>query len=58
MAGKTNILISLINNHFVHVPIHLAVSTQNSIDPESSLWRDVMESTGQPLIMNDGDSVV
>ena len=58
MAGKTNILISLINNHFVHVPIHLAVSTQNSIDPESSLWRDVIESTGQPLIMNGSDSVV
>ena len=55
MAGKTNILISLINNHFVHVPIHLAISTQNSIDPESSLWRDVIESTGQPLTMSNTD---
>ena len=53
MAGKTKILISLVNNHFVHLPTTLAVSTRNQIDPESSLWRDVLEATGQPLRMNN-----
>lgn len=55
MAGKTQAMISLVNNHFVHLPIQLAISTRNRIDPESSLWRDVIESTGQPLVMSGVD---
>jgi 6-phosphofructokinase 1 len=51
MAGKTRILISQVNNHFVHVPTEMAVSRRNRVDPESSLWRDVIESTHQPLLM-------
>ena len=49
MAGKTKLVISLINNHFVHVPIKMAVTTRNKVDPEGSLWRDVVEACGQPL---------
>jgi len=49
MAGKTKILISLVNNNFVHLPIRLAVSKRNRVDPESPLWRDVIEATGQPV---------
>ncbi len=51
MAGKTKMLISLINNTYVHVPMKLAVSTRNRIDPESPLWRDVIQVTGQPALM-------
>jgi 6-phosphofructokinase 1 len=54
MAGKTKALISLINNTFVHLPMELAVSTRNRIDPESSLWRDVIEATHQPVLMTNG----
>lgn len=57
MAGKTQVMISLINNHFVNLPIALAVSARNQIDPESSLWRDVIDSTGQPLVMNNINAV-
>ncbi|KMQ52056.1 6-phosphofructokinase [Chitinispirillum alkaliphilum] len=53
MAGKSRMLISLINNNFVHIPIELAVSQKNSIDPESPLWRDVLQTTGQPLVMSN-----
>ncbi|MBU8912756.1 MAG: ATP-dependent 6-phosphofructokinase [Spirochaetales bacterium] len=53
MAGKTKIIISLVNNVFVHVPIQMVVSTRNCVDPESSLWRDVIETTHQPLIMTN-----
>ena len=56
MAGRTKTLISLVNNHFVHLPISLAVSTRNQIDPESALWRDVLEATGQPIRMVNSDS--
>jgi 6-phosphofructokinase 1 len=51
MAGKTRILISLVNNNFVHVPISVAVSSRSYVDPESSLWRDVLEATQQPVQM-------
>ena len=53
MAGKTKVLISLVNNTFVHLPIRLAVSKRNRVDPESPLWRDVIETTGQPVSMKD-----
>jgi 6-phosphofructokinase 1 len=54
MAGKTEVLISLINNAFVHLPINTAVEKRNRIDPESPLWRDVLEVTRQPISMNNG----
>ena len=54
MAGKTRIVISEVNNVFVHLPIDMAVSERNRIDPESSLWRDVIEATHQPIVMKNG----
>ncbi|MFW6212900.1 MAG: 6-phosphofructokinase, partial [Spirochaetota bacterium] len=54
MAGRTRIVISQVNGVFVHIPIDMAVSERNKIDPESSLWRDVIEATHQPLIMKNG----
>jgi 6-phosphofructokinase 1 len=51
MSGRTGMIISLVNNQFVHVPITLAVSSRNKINPESALWRDVVEATGQPPLM-------
>lgn len=53
MAGRTAVLISLINDRFVHVPMRMAVSKKNTIDPDGSLWRDVIEATGQPLLMKN-----
>ncbi|TVQ36164.1 MAG: ATP-dependent 6-phosphofructokinase [Spirochaetaceae bacterium] len=51
MAGKTKVLMGLVNNTFVHVPIQMAVGSRNRINPDSSLWRDVIESTHQPVRM-------
>jgi 6-phosphofructokinase 1 len=51
MAGKTKMLVSHVNGAFVHIPTELAVSKRNCIDPESDLWRDVIEATGQPHLM-------
>ena len=56
MAGKTKILISLVNNRYVHLPISMAISQRNRVDPKGPLWRDVIGATGQPWIMkNDPD---
>ncbi len=51
MAGKTGVLISYLNGHFVHMPMATAVSKRNSVDPSGALWRDVIEATQQPLSM-------
>ncbi|MDR0331816.1 MAG: ATP-dependent 6-phosphofructokinase [Chitinispirillales bacterium] len=51
MAGKTKMLISHVNDTFVHIPTALAVAKRNCINPKSALWRDVVESTGQPNLM-------
>ncbi len=53
MAGKTETIISLIHSNFVHIPIHLAVSGRKRIDPHHELWRDVIEATGQPLLLHE-----
>ncbi len=53
MAGKTGMIVSFINSHFVHVPIRLTVSGSKRIDPHQELWRDVIEATGQPLLMQE-----
>lgn len=53
MAGKTEMIISLIHSHFVHVPIRLVVSGRKRIDPHQELWRDVIEATGQPLLLQE-----
>lgn len=53
MAGKTKILISLVNNKFVHVPIKIAVTKRRYVDREGSLWRDVLENTRQPVQMKN-----
>ncbi len=53
MAGKTQALISLLNNKFVHIPIKVAVSERNHVNIEGSLWRDVLENTRQPGSMKN-----
>jgi 6-phosphofructokinase 1 len=50
MAGKTKVLIGLVNNEFVHLPMKVAVH-RNHVDPESNLWRDTLDATHQPTLM-------
>ncbi len=52
MSGRSGLIISLMHDRFVHVPIKMAVAERNAIDPEGTLWRDVIEATGQPSIMS------
>lgn len=56
MAGKTKVVIGLVNNEFVHLPIKAAVSRRNHVDPESSLWRDTLDATHQPLLMTNASA--
>ena len=51
MAGKTKIIIGLVNNKFVHLPIKAVSSHRNHVDPEGDLWRDTLDATHQPAMM-------
>ncbi len=51
MAGKTDVMIGLRYDHYIHVPIPLAVATRKKIDPKGSLWRRVIMATGQPALV-------
>jgi 6-phosphofructokinase 1 len=48
MAGKTDLLIGQWNDHFVHVPIAMAISERKKVEPMGELWNSVLERTGQP----------
>jgi 6-phosphofructokinase 1 len=48
MSGRTNMVVSFWNHRFTHVPIALAVSARKKIDPDGTLWSDVLATTGQP----------
>lgn len=51
MSGRTECLVGLVNNRYVHVPMALAVGRRNAVDPEGPLWGDVVEATGQPPLL-------
>jgi 6-phosphofructokinase 1 len=51
MAGKTKVIIGLVNNEFVHLPMKVVVSQRSHVDPEGNLWRDTLDATHQPILM-------
>ncbi|MDR2352388.1 MAG: ATP-dependent 6-phosphofructokinase [Deltaproteobacteria bacterium] len=50
MAGKTDCLIGQWNDHFVHIPISMAIAKRKKVDPMGELWNSVLERTGQPSL--------
>lgn len=53
MAGKTNMVVGIWNNSFTYVPIEMAIKDRKYIDPESTFWLNVLETTGQPRWMQN-----
>jgi len=53
MAGKTKLLISLWNNHYVHVPIDASAGKRKNMAPHGRLWQSVLEATGQDAFFTD-----
>jgi 6-phosphofructokinase 1 len=52
MAGRTDMVVGFWKNEFTHVPIALAVSERQRIDPTGRrLWNHVLAATGQPRAM-------
>jgi len=53
MAGKTGIMISYLNDQFVHIPLKEAIKRRKQINLNSRFWLSVLESTGQGSLKND-----
>jgi 6-phosphofructokinase 1 len=53
MAGKTKLIISRWNNHFVHVPMESSAGKRKQVTPDGELWSAVLEATGQGILMNN-----
>ncbi|MBI5539420.1 MAG: ATP-dependent 6-phosphofructokinase [Bacteroidia bacterium] len=53
MAGKTDFVIGNLNGHFILIPISIAINQRKKIDPDSELWFNVLEATGQPNSMKN-----
>lgn len=51
MAGRTDVVVGMWNQHPVHVPIRLAVERRRRLDPDGDFWRHVLDATGQPASM-------
>ena len=51
MAGKTKVIIGLVNNKYVHLPIKAAIVKRRHVNPEGNLWRDTLDATHQPALM-------
>jgi 6-phosphofructokinase 1 len=52
MSGKTDMLIGLWNNVYVHIPNAICMKGRKKIDTSGPLWMSVRESTGQPEMKN------
>lgn len=55
MTGRTACIIGQWNNSLVHVPIQMATYKRKRVNAEGPLWRDVLESTRQPISMVNGE---
>jgi 6-phosphofructokinase 1 len=53
MAGKTRVIISYWNNHYVHVPMSASAGRRKKLDPKGRLWQSVLETTGQKSFFTD-----
>lgn len=53
MAGKTELVVSIWHGVYCQIPIALAISSKKFLHPSSSLWINVLDSTGQPSFIND-----
>lgn len=48
MSGRTEMVVGQLNNQIVHLPMNLVTSGRKRVNPQGSLWRSVLEATGQP----------
>jgi len=58
MSGHTDFVVGYWNSQFTLLPIPVATSKRKKVNLESELWWNVLESTGQPMMMKNKDTVI
>jgi 6-phosphofructokinase 1 len=53
MAGKTGMVVGLWLNRFTHVPLTAATKGRKNVSLDSALWRNVVDTTGQPKLLTN-----
>jgi len=53
MSGRSEMVVGRWRRRFVHIPMAMAVSKRNQVDPHGDLWMSVLEATGQPMRFGD-----
>jgi len=53
LAGKTDFVIGFWNNQFTLMPISTVIAKRKIIDVKGELWWNVLEATGQPILMKN-----
>ncbi len=53
MSGRTELIIGKWHGRFCHIPIKLAVSERQCVDPHGEMWSAVIDATGQPRWAHD-----
>jgi 6-phosphofructokinase 1 len=53
MAGRTDVVIGIWYNVFVHVPIGMATERKRHVLPGGEVWSSVLATTGQPVRFGD-----
>lgn len=51
MAGKTGMLVSMLQDRFIYLPLSLATRKRRTLNTRSNYWGSVLASTGQPMAM-------
>ena len=54
MAGYTDVLVGRWHRHFTMVPLSVTTGRARRIDPDGAMWLQVLETTGQPLLLPPG----
>jgi 6-phosphofructokinase 1 len=49
MSGKTGMVVSMLQDRYVHLPLTLVTRERRRLNVSSDYWRSVLESTGQRL---------
>ena len=49
MSGRTAVVIGQWNSKWAHLPISLVTADRKQVDPAGTVWRAVLETTGQKL---------
>lgn len=53
MAGRTDVVVGSWSGRLTHVPLSLVTTGRKTVDLEGPLWLSVLESTGQPISLDE-----